>query len=196
MPTAKHLNLIIAGVGGQGVNSLAKVLADALLQSNFHCQFTVHKGGAQSLGSVYAEFRISRNSEEKLTILGQGIPRAQLDCLISLDPWEALRHVNLAHEATTLWVEKSTQALFIERGLKQSDKKKIATPQSQLNALPLTVHWQDYQKNALQHYKTKKMANYLAGLDCLIALKNNKVQIEPALFDTLFFSKITKAKQA
>lgn len=53
-----RFDMIVAGIGGQGVNSLVKVLAEFLQQSGFFCQFTIHKGGAQSLGSVYAELRV------------------------------------------------------------------------------------------------------------------------------------------
>ncbi|HFC92058.1 MAG TPA: hypothetical protein ENJ51_04520, partial [Leucothrix mucor] len=55
---SKTFNLLLAGIGGQGINSLAKVLAEFIMLSGYQCQFTIHKGGAQSLGSVYAEFRI------------------------------------------------------------------------------------------------------------------------------------------
>ena len=51
-------NLIVAGIGGQGVNALAHVLAKTFFGAGLGCQYTVHKGGAQSLGSVYAEFKI------------------------------------------------------------------------------------------------------------------------------------------
>ena len=183
-----QLNFIIAGIGGQGINSLARVIAECLQQSGYACQFTVHKGGAQSLGSVYAEFRISRQT---LAPLGQGIPQGKLDSLVALEPWEALRHVTLAHTKTMLWVEKQAQALFVER----SNERQIQSPQSQLNALPLNIHWRSYQEDALQQSSSKKMANYYAGIDCLISLKKNNLYIDASLFDKLFFSRIKKAKR-
>lgn len=192
---------MIAGVGGQGVNTLAKVLANTLHQSNIHCQFTVHKGGAQSLGSVYAEFRINN---QKLSNVGQGIPKGQLDILVSLEPWEALRHVALAHSKTQLWVETQVMPFFTDRTVSE-DKNNADSPQAQLDALPdISIHWKSYREVAQHKMKTIKMANYFAGLDCITALNSfsqsiNKSQynhIETTLFDTLFFKCIDKKKQA
>jgi len=191
------VNLIIAGIGGQGINSLARVLANVLLQSGYHCQFTIHKGGAQSLGSVYAEFRIAN---QKLPILGQGIPKGQLDILISLEPWEALRHISLAHPKTHIWVETQAMPLFVER----TNEKNIESPHAQLDALPeIKTHWKSYQKIAQQKAETIKMANYFVGLDCISAInsyfnpsaKPKPNNIDADLFDTLFFEQIPKAKQ-
>lgn len=187
-----ELNLIIAGIGGQGINSLAKVLAEFLLQSGYQCQFTIHKGGAQSLGSVFAEFRITRQS---LNILGQGIPKNQLDILITLEPWEALRHVSLANEKTLLWVEMEAMPLFIER----SNELVFQSPQEQLDSLALKIKWRTYRQIAQQQAGTTKMANYFAGLDCVSALqtafKDDANNIGQALFDELFFKRIKKAKK-
>jgi len=186
------LNLIIAGIGGQGINSLARVLAEFLFQSGYFCQFTVHKGGAQSLGSVYAEIRIS---DQKLSILGQGIPQGELDLLMALEPWEALRHVSLSHAKTQLWVETEEMPLFIER----SNERVIDPPRKQLDALLLNIQWRAYQQIAQQKSGSKKMANYYIGLDCISALGaslNVSIsKLDPALFDKLFFKLIKKAKQ-
>lgn len=180
-----NLNLIIAGIGGQGINSLAKVLAELLLQSGYHCQFTVHKGGAQSLGSIYAEIRIS---DQQSPILGQGIPQGELDLLFSLEPWEALRHVSLAHAKTQLWVETKEMPLFVER----SNERVMEAPRKQLDAQPITVHWQDYQEIARQKSGTLRMANYYIGLDCVTALESLLNKIDLALFDKLFFKLIKR----
>ena len=180
-----NLNLIIAGIGGQGINSLAKVLAELLLQSGYHCQFTVHKGGAQSLGSIYAEIRIS---DQQSPILGQGIPQGELDLLFSLEPWEALRHVSLAHAKTQLWVETKEMPLFVER----SNERVMEAPRKQLDAQPITIHWQDYQEIARQKSGTLRMANYYIGLDCVTALESLLNKIDLALFDKLFFKLIKR----
>lgn len=193
------INLIMAGVGGQGINSLAKVLAETCIAANHECQFTIHKGGAQSLGSVYAEFRIS---SETLPILGQGIPTGQLDFLIALDPWEALRHAQLAHQKTQLWVEKETMPFFMQReksneSLNQNLNEKLAAEEpvnsviAELNNSGLSVQWRNYREQAQQHTGTVKMANYFAGIDCIKALKLS----DKSLFDTLFFQLVKKAKR-
>ncbi len=192
-------NLIISGIGGQGINSLALVLADYFYQSGYGCQFTIHKGGAQSLDSVYAEFRISK---QELAILGPGIPHHQLDILIALEPWEALRHLSLAHSKTLVYVETEVMPLFTERDSERITKKEAAPPlkppKKQLQDLPLHIQWQSYRKTALEKNGIVKMANYYAGLDCLTAIKQLFVHSsdnnEKHLFDQLFFKQIKKAK--
>jgi len=168
-----------------------------LLKSGYHCQFTIHKGGAQSLGSVYAEFRID---DQKLSTLGQGIPKGQLDILVALEPWEALRHVSLAHHKTHIWVETQLMPLFVER----ANERNFELPHAQLDALPeIKIHWKSYQNIAQQKTKTIKMANYFAGLDCISAInshisfstKSKPNDIDTYLFDTLFFKQIPKAKK-
>jgi len=183
----KIINLIIAGIGGQGINSLAKVLAETCQALNYDCQFTIHKGGAQSLGCVYAEFRISK---DKLPVLGQGIPKGQLDYLIALDPWEALRHAALSHQETRLWVETESQPFFMERS-KESKAEQIDLPQNQLKKTPLNIQWRNYREMSQQQTGSIKMANYFAGLDCIKALKIS----DKTLFDKLFFQLIKKARR-
>lgn len=186
------INLIIAGIGGQGINSLAKVLAETCYQSGYECQFTVHKGGAQSLGSVYAEFRIHQGA---LPILGQGIPTGELDILIALDPWEGLRHVPLSRSLlangskTRLWIETQSMPFFIERDGESETDSQVSV-KAQLESSGLDVNWRNYRGDATQQAGTAKMANYLAGLDCIQALKLS----DKSLYDRLFFELVKKAK--
>ena len=173
-------NLIIAGVGGQGINALAKIIAVLCQKSGYACQYSVHKGGAQSLGSVYAEMRIATDT---IPALGSTIPVGQLDTLIAMDPWEGLRHVSLAHDNTLLWVEKQVLPLFVERQHKQAAKLAASNPIDQLAALPLSIQLREYRNEAMQAYGTPMMANYLAGLDCLSALHfSNTEQFENTFF--------------
>lgn len=176
-------NLIIAGIGGQGVNVLTKVLATVLSECGYACQYTVHKGGAQSLGTVYGELRIAQGS---LPILGAGIPKGKLDILVSLDPWEALRHLPLAHADTQVWVESEIQPLFNDRRDQARNPQSYLNPIAQLNQLPLTLHWRNYRQDARLTHGKVKFANFLAGLDCLHALG---IQ-QDALFEAQFFAAI------
>jgi Pyruvate/2-oxoacid:ferredoxin oxidoreductase gamma subunit len=162
-------NLIIAGIGGQGVNVLTKVLAEVCRSSGLEAQYTIHKGGAQSLGTVYGEMRIASGS---LPILGASIPKGKLDILVALDPWEALRHLPLAHSHTQVWVETQLQPLFNDRSVQVEP----VSPLDQLHQLPLAINWRYYRRDAIAQYGNAKMANYLAGLDCLHALGINDIK--------------------
>jgi Pyruvate/2-oxoacid:ferredoxin oxidoreductase gamma subunit len=180
-------NIILAGIGGQGINSLAGVMAEYFQASGYTCQYTVHKGGAQSLGSVYAEIRMAAGD---LSVLGPGIPAGMLDILIALDPWEAIRHLPLAHTDTRLWVEQETMPMFVDRDSATAMGLAQKSPQRQLEAVPLKLSWQPYRQMAKSRTGSARMANYFAGSDCLKALN----LFDQALYHSIFYKRISRAR--
>ena len=176
------MNLLIAGIGRQGINSLAKVLARVCREAGRSCQYTVHKGGAQSLGSVYAEMRIATGA---LPVSGAGIPLGKLDILVALDPWEALRHLRLAHAGTVCFVETEIMPLFTDRSA-SGEREESGSPVDRLNSLSLQTTWRQYRRDAVASAGTATMANYFAGMDCLSALGlNNSDDYRRIFFDSI-----------
>lgn len=180
-------NIILAGIGGQGINSLAGVLAEYLQAAGYTCQYTVHKGGAQSLGSVYAEIRMAAGN---LAVLGPGIPAGMLDILIALDPWEAIRHLPLAHGNCRLWVEQETMPMFVDRDSAAAMALAQTSPQKQLETVPLQLSWQPYRQMAKSRTGSARMANYFAGSDCLNALD----LFDQDLYNSIFYKRISRAR--
>ena len=81
-------NIILAGVGGQGILSIAAVLAmGALSKDLFVKQSEVH-GMSQRGGAVQSHIRIS--DKEIQSVL---IPKGHANAIISVEPMEALRYV-------------------------------------------------------------------------------------------------------
>jgi indolepyruvate ferredoxin oxidoreductase, beta subunit len=80
-------DIILAGVGGQGVLSLAAVIAGAALKSGLVVRQSEVHGMAQRGGSVLAHMRIS-----DLPIHGDLVPRGRADMLLAMEPMEALRY--------------------------------------------------------------------------------------------------------
>jgi len=178
-------NLVIAGVGGQGVNVLSKVIAQCCVAVGWRCQFTVHKGGAQSLGSVYAELRVSIANDNSEFFNSAAIPRGKLDYLVALDPYEALRHLPLGHSRTQCWVEVAAAPLFMARG-NQSQRVGLVNPEQsfqQLRQAGVIIKQRSYQQEAMSQYNHVRMANYIAGLDCLSALELIDVEHYRSLFN-------------
>jgi len=180
-------NIILAGIGGQGINSLAGVVAEYCHATGYACQYTVHKGGAQSLGSVYAEIRLAAGG---LSVLGPGIPEGMLDVLIALDPWEAIRHLPLAHGKTRLWVEEETMPMFVDRDSAAASRLALASPQKLLERVPLELNWQAYRQIAKSRTGSARMANYFAGSDCLTALN----LFDPTRYNAIFYKRISRAR--
>lgn len=82
------LDIILAGVGGQGILSIATILGDAALRNGlFLKQAEVH-GMSQRGGDVQSDLRISDSP-----IHSDLIPLGGADLIVSLEPMEALRYI-------------------------------------------------------------------------------------------------------
>ena len=81
-------DIILAGVGGQGILSIATVIGDAALNEGlFLKQAEVH-GMSQRGGDVQSNLRLSSEP-----IYSDLIPKGGADIIISLEPMEALRYL-------------------------------------------------------------------------------------------------------
>ena len=67
-------NLVIAGVGGQGVATLAKVFWLLASRSDLHCQGSMVKGGAQRLGVPSYAQKMPMNVCSSVRSVGVVIP--------------------------------------------------------------------------------------------------------------------------
>ena len=81
-------DIILSGVGGQGILSIATVIGKAALDAGLSIKQAEVHGMSQRGGDVQSNLRIS--SDE---ILSDLIPQGAADIIISLEPMEALRYV-------------------------------------------------------------------------------------------------------
>jgi indolepyruvate ferredoxin oxidoreductase beta subunit len=82
-------DIILAGVGGQGVLSLATVIAAAADRAGLRVRQSEVHGMAQRGGSVLAHLRIASGD-----IHSDLIPRGRADLILAMEPLEALRYVD------------------------------------------------------------------------------------------------------
>jgi indolepyruvate ferredoxin oxidoreductase beta subunit len=96
--------IVLSGVGGQGVLSLAQILLEALRRSGLHALQSEIHGMSQRGGSVHAMVCFS---EVPLTspIIDEGCA----DLLIALEPLEALRYVSMLRMNGHLVVSEEPQ---------------------------------------------------------------------------------------
>ena len=81
-------DIILSGVGGQGILSIAAVIGLASLENHlFFKQSEVH-GMSQRGGDVYSHFRLSDKP-----VLSDLIPYGKADLIISVEPMESLRYL-------------------------------------------------------------------------------------------------------
>ena len=82
-------NILIVGVGGQGVILASNLLAEAALTAGFDVKKTDTIGMAQRGGSVVSHLRYAETVSSPL------IPTGEVDLLISFEKLEAVRWVHL-----------------------------------------------------------------------------------------------------
>ena len=79
---------ILAGVGGQGILSIATVIGSAALEQGLHLKQAEVHGMSQRGGDVQSNLRLSSDP-----IYSDLIPRGAADLIVSLEPLEALRYI-------------------------------------------------------------------------------------------------------
>ena len=82
-------DIILAGVGGQGVLSIAAIIARAALAEGLSARQSEVHGMAQRGGAVLAHLRFS-----DMEIAGDLVPQGRADLIISMEPLESLRYVS------------------------------------------------------------------------------------------------------
>ncbi|MBM4061951.1 MAG: indolepyruvate oxidoreductase [Planctomycetes bacterium] len=81
-------DVVLAGVGGQGVLTVARLLAEAATVDGFHVVQGELHGMSQRGGAVQAHFRLSDQPIES-----PQVPRGRADLLVGFEPVEALRNI-------------------------------------------------------------------------------------------------------
>jgi indolepyruvate ferredoxin oxidoreductase beta subunit len=81
-------DIILAGVGGQGVLSVAAIIAHAAAAAGFSVRQGEVHGMAQRGGAVLAHLRLSDSA-----IASDLVPQGAADLIISMEPLESLRYV-------------------------------------------------------------------------------------------------------
>lgn len=81
-------DIILAGVGGQGILSIATILGAAALSENLYLKQAEVHGMSQRGGDVMSCLRLSSEP-----IASDLIPKGKADIIVSLEPMEALRYL-------------------------------------------------------------------------------------------------------
>lgn len=82
-------DIILAGVGGQGILSIAATIGLAAVETGLYLKQAEVHGMSQRGGDVQSHLRLSDRE-----IHSDLIPKGQADLIISVEPMEALRYLN------------------------------------------------------------------------------------------------------
>ncbi len=95
-------NIILAGVGGQGILTIAAILDYAAMKKDLYIKQAEVHGMSQRGGAVESHLRISKRA-----IYSDLIPLGKADIILSLEPMEALRYLPfLADNGTIITATK------------------------------------------------------------------------------------------
>lgn len=120
-------DIILSGVGGQGILSIANVIGKAALNDGLHIKQAEVHGMSQRGGDVQSNLRISSEP-----IASDLIARGSADIIISLEPMEALRY--LPYLSAQGWVITNTTPFVNIPNYPQME-----SINAELNALPQVV---------------------------------------------------------
>ncbi len=81
-------DIILAGVGGQGILSIAAILGAAALNENLYLKQAETHGMSQRGGEVVSHLRISDKP-----VYSDLIPKGKADIILSVEPLESLRYL-------------------------------------------------------------------------------------------------------
>ena len=96
-------NIIIAGVGGQGILTIAAVLDTAAIDQNLYVKQSEVHGMSQRGGAVQSHVRIS-DSE----IYSDLIPEGKADIILAVEPMELLRYLPFLKNTGWLITDSNT----------------------------------------------------------------------------------------
>ncbi len=95
------IDIILAGVGGQGILSIAAIIGYAAVESGLHLKQAEVHGMSQRGGDVQSHLRISDTE-----VFSDLVPLGQADMILSVEPMEALRY--MPYLATNGWIVTNT----------------------------------------------------------------------------------------
>lgn len=88
-------DIILSGVGGQGILTIAATIGTAALSEGLQLKQAEVHGMSQRGGDVQSHLRLSSNN-----IASDLIPAGKADLVISVEPLESLRYVNILNKET------------------------------------------------------------------------------------------------
>jgi len=157
-------DIILAGVGGQGILSIATILGAAALENNLHLKQAEVHGMSQRGGDVQSNLRISDSP-----IASDLIPLGGADIIVSLEPMEALRYLPYLKEGG--WIVTNTVPF-----VNIDNYPEMTAMEAELSALPHVVA---FDMEAL----AKEVATQRASNMVLLGAASPFVEIAPDLIE-------------
>jgi len=130
MKSNKTYNIIIAGVGGQGLITLMQVIAEAVLSQGREVRTSELHGLSQRGGSVIVHLRFGRD------VFSPMIAQGKADLILALESQEALRAAAFAGDQTIFLINQYQTPTLAESISEKSIKNNLKKVSKELRFLP------------------------------------------------------------
>ena len=98
----KEFNIVLAGVGGQGILLASQILGVSTVKEGFNVRVSEIHGMAQRGGAVVSHVRIGEKVHSPTVLEGDA------DVILGFEPLEALRNMKYASQKTLVIISKET----------------------------------------------------------------------------------------
>ena len=98
----KEFNIVLAGVGGQGILLASQILGVSAVKEGFNVRVSEIHGMAQRGGAVVSHVRIGEKVRSPIVLEGNA------DVILGFEPLETLRNIKYASEKTLIIISKET----------------------------------------------------------------------------------------
>ena len=182
-------NILLAGIGGQGVNALSKSIQRSCIREGFYCKSSIFKGGAQKRGAIYSFIRIFNEKNEETINFGGEIGSGELDLMISLEYWETIRYMKYYNLNTEILANMHEIAFFSKRYSKELSE---VNPKKILKDNFKNTKLEDYSKISIKHFGNERMINLIMGIE---ATANGMLPINKEVFIEEFIKQVNLSKE-
>lgn len=156
------LNILITGAGGQGVNTISKLIRKMAATRGYSCQGATFKGGAQRMGTVYCELRLVLDPDFD-DVYASEIPPHQVDVLISMELWESIRFSRRCKPSVKAVINDYEEPLYIQR----YDNSELSNPIKTIQEIYNQPTIKNYQQLSKETYGNTKSVNILMLQDAI-----------------------------
>ena len=142
--TKKDFNIVITGVGGQGLITLLQILAEAVFSEGYEVRTSELHGLSQRGGSVEVHIRFGRKIYSPL------ISQGKADLILSLEMQEALKAAYFANPKTNFLVNEYIVPIPLQKTLsKEVIFKNLKKVSKNINVVPAEKICQEKLENSV-----------------------------------------------
>ncbi len=180
----KKYDILICGIGGQGVISLGTILKLAAIRDGLSVAGAERRGGAQREGVVTSNIRYrgldpGEGFNERTMAVSGLIPSAGADLMVAMEPVEALRHGMYLNE-NSIVIVNDYPLIPVAVRIGEREYPETGALYDRIREFTGFVHIHNIDELSREHFASLKQVNTIS-LGLAVALGNLPVSEEAVL---------------